>query len=149
MERAMIVQDMLNAKGGMVISMVPTDTLAEAAEVMYRNKIGAVVIADDTACLCGLIAERDIVQAFAQHGAGVHAFSVADVMSRDVIVCHPQDQMHALMEIMTKSRVRHIPVVQDGSVCGIVSIGDAVKHKLLAQEQEMDEMRHYVHTVGA
>ena len=98
---------------------------------MLRGKgIGALVISEDGVAVEGIISERDILRGLAEHGAGVLAMTVTDVMTKEVVTCDPGDNVRELMKVMTARRFRHLPVVEYGALCGIISMGDLVKSRL-------------------
>ncbi|MBI4608041.1 MAG: CBS domain-containing protein [Candidatus Rokubacteria bacterium] len=126
----MKVAAILKAKGASVSTTPPDTTLSTIAWELKSKGIGALVVSEDGTTILGLIAERDIVHALAEHGAKLSGLRVSQVMSRSVITCTPEDSVTTVMALMTRYRVRHIPVVEDGKLRGIVSIGDVVKHRL-------------------
>lgn len=140
----MNVRTILAAKGGEIVSIDPTADLSAAAKLMSTRRIGAVVIRGVSGRLLGILSERDIVRAVADHGAAALAFPVAQVMTRNVMTCGENDTVAALMEQMTAGKFRHIPVVSDGRLVGLVSIGDVVKQRVEEFERESEAMRDYI-----
>ncbi len=120
--------------------MHPAATLATVAQRLRLERIGALVVLDG-AKLAGIISERDVVHAFAAHRAETSEIKVADVMTRDVITCRPEDSLTRVLGVMTRHRVRHLPVLEGGRVTGLISIGDAVKHRLDELETEAAVLR--------
>jgi CBS domain-containing protein len=112
--------------------------------VLVSRNIGALVASDDGERVDGIISERDIVRALASRGSGLLSLSVAEVMTRGVITCDPTESVSELMAEMTNRRIRHLPVVQDGRLCGIVSIGDVVKNRLDEIEYEAKSLRSFI-----
>jgi CBS domain-containing protein len=126
----MTIARILTAKGRDVITTQPDRTLAEVAEVLVAKKIGAVVVVDDQGRIIGLLSERDIVRVLAEHGAAVFNDAVSVHMTTEVITTSEDESVYAAMEKMTNERSRHLPVVRDERLVGLVSIGDMVKHQL-------------------
>ena len=126
----MNVETILHNKGSTVATIRPGETVGSAVDALVSNNIGALVASDDGERVDGIISERDIVRALAQHGPGLLALTVAEVMTRPVVTCDPLSSVGELMAEMTNRRIRHFPVVRNGRLCGIVSIGDVVKNHL-------------------
>jgi CBS domain-containing protein len=135
------VEAILGAKGTAVETIRPEATVAEAVRRLDRLHMGALVVSTDGVHLDGLISERDVVHGLATQGPGLRQRRVADVMSRRVPVCARGDTITSVMQQMTRSRCRHVPVVEDGRLCGLVSIGDVVKHRLEELELESRVLR--------
>jgi CBS domain-containing protein len=140
----MNVETILRNKGNWVATIGPDATVAEAVDILNRERIGAIVVSDDGSGVEGLVSERDIVTALARFGEVLLACPVAKVMSRTVVTCDPGDSVGDLMAEMTKRRIRHFPVVADGRLCGIVSIGDLVKSRLDEVEFEASSLRSFI-----
>jgi CBS domain-containing protein len=140
----MNVETILHNKGRAVATIRPDDTVGAAIEVLVSRNIGALVASDDGERVDGIISERDIVRALASRGSGLLSLSVAEVMTRGVITCDPTESVSELMAEMTNRRIRHLPVVQDGRLCGIVSIGDVVKNRLDEIEYEAKSLRSFI-----
>jgi len=140
----MLVQTILNVKGADVVSMMPSETVAAAAAVLTRHRIGAVLVRDEIGALVGILSERDIVRGIAQEGAGVLTRTVTALATHEVISCDPEDDMDHVMGLMTRGRFRHLPVMRDGRLVGLVSIGDVVKHRLAEIEGESQALRQYI-----
>ncbi len=137
----MKIADILDTKGSTVHSVLPWLTVSEVVERLGRLEIGAVLVCDEHGTMQGIVSERDIVRALNRYGERVLEQRVADVMSRGGPVCTPDESLHDLMAAMTRSRHRHVPVVEGGRLCGIVSIGDVVKHRLEEMELEVNVLR--------
>src|SRR4030095_10627960 len=105
----------------------PGATIAAITRLLAQHRIGAVLVTDEQEQVVGIISERDIVSGLAAHGGGVMQMTVADLMTRDVLRCQPEDTIADIMGVMTARRVRHLPVIEDGRLAGLVSIGDVVK----------------------
>jgi CBS domain-containing protein len=142
----MIVKAILSAKGGDVISIDPTATLDTAVKTLTEHKIGALLVLGTDRRVIGILSERDIVRALAERGAGVLSEPLAQVMTRKVVTCSESDSVGVLMERMTTGKFRHLPVIEDERVIGVVSIGDVVKHRLQEIEQESAALRDYIQT---
>ncbi len=132
----MNVEQLLSDKGREVISVQPHRTLAEAVRVLSEKRIGAVVVMGADGALVGILSERDIIRALGAEGAAALDSAVSRVMTAKVVTCRAQTSVDELMEIMTTGRFRHVPVIENGRVIGIVSIGDVVKHRVAAIEAE-------------
>ncbi len=144
----MTVAHILTLKGRSVISAAPTETVQGVADLLSRNRIGAVLVRDKKGGLAGIVSERDIVKALAQDGAGALAKTAADIMTSKVRTCGPSDTEAALMSLMTEHRIRHLPVVEDGNLIGMISIGDVVKLRIESIERESAEMKSYIASAG-
>ena len=144
----MNVKAILAAKklGGDIISIEPTADLATAAKLLSKHRIGSVVILGAGERLVGILSERDIVRAVSEQGAGALALPVGQVMTRDVATCGEDDTVASIMERMTAGRFRHMPVVANGRLVGLISIGDVVKLRVEEIEGESEAMRDYIRT---
>ena len=144
----MNVKAILAAKklGGDIISIEPTADLATAAKLLSKHRIGSVVILGVGERLVGILSERDIVRALSEQGAGALALPVGQVMTRDVATCGEDDTVASIMERMTAGRFRHMPVVANGRLVGLISIGDVVKLRVEEIEAESEAMRDYIRT---
>ena len=140
----MIVKNILAAKQGDVVTIEPTANLAAAVKLLTERHIGAVVILGADHRVIGILSERDIVRALAEHGPTVLSEPVSQVMLRDVQACSEDDTIGDLMGRMTIGRFRHLPVVQQGKLIGIVSIGDVVKSRVEEIDQEAKTLREYI-----
>jgi CBS domain-containing protein len=142
----MTVSSILSQKGRSVITARAEQSLSEICELLAANKIGAVVLTDPDMRIEGIVSERDIVRAIAQEGPGVLSTPASGQMSRNVITANEIDTVDTVMARMTQGRFRHMPVVRDGKLIGVVSIGDVVKRKIEHVEQEAADIRSYIHT---
>jgi CBS domain-containing protein len=140
----MDVETILQNKGRAVATIRPDETVGAAVEALVSGNIGALVASQDGEAVDGIISERDIVHALARHGAALLAQTVAEVMTRSVVTCDPTESVAELMAEMTNRRIRHLPVVRDGRLCGIVSIGDVVKNRLDEIEYEARSLRSFI-----
>jgi len=140
----MNVEMILRNKGNWVATVRPDAALAEAVEILNRQRIGALIVSQDGEAVDGVLSERDIVIALAEYGEDLLSRPVDAVMSRNVVTCDPRDTVGQLMAEMTNRRVRHFPVVVDGRLRGIVSIGDLVKSRLDEVEFEASSLRSFI-----
>jgi CBS domain-containing protein len=135
-----MIQDILHRKGAEVFTIRATDTVQSAADRMREHGIAALVVkGGDT--IEGLISERDIVQAVSRHGERALALAVSHVVAHAMVTVAPSDSLKRAMSLMTNHHVRHLPVIADGKLVGIVSIGDVVKHRLEDLETETNVLR--------
>ena len=142
----MHVAKVLDRKGAEVATIRPTATVAEAIAELARLSIGALVVSKDDVVPAGIITERDVVRSLNIAGASILKRPVADLMTADVAVCSPSDMVDDIMGRMTDLRIRHLPVMADGALCGIVSIGDVVKARI---DELEDDHRHLVDYISA
>ena len=140
----MNVKTILAAKGDNVVTIEPTANLAAAAKLLSTHRIGAVVINGAGGRLAGILSERDIVRAVSDHGADALTLSVGQVMTRNVMTCGEDDSIADIMEKMTSGKFRHLPVLNNGKLVGVVSIGDVVKQRVGEIERETEEIREYI-----
>jgi len=140
----MNVETILRNKGRQVATIRADMSVTDAVDMLRRHGVGALVVSDDGARVDGMLSERDIVFALARHGADFLDFPVADVMTRTVVTCTPEDSVAELMAEMTNRRIRHFPVVRNDRLCGIVSIGDLVKSRLDEIEYEANSLREFI-----
>ena len=140
----MNVNSILRNKGNWVATISPDATAGEAVDILHRERIGALVVSSDGEGVEGLLSERDIVAALAEMGDGLLSCPIAQIMTRTVPTCEPEDSVGDLMAEMTNRRIRHFPVVSQGRLCGIVSIGDLVKSRLDEVEFEASSLRTFI-----
>jgi CBS domain-containing protein len=140
----MNVHTILRTKGKSVVTIHPDATVERAVAVLRLSGIGALVVSDDGETVVGILSERDIVEALGRLGGDLLAVSVAEVMTSPVVTCEPEDSVADLMAEMTNRRIRHFPVLDDGRLTGIVSIGDLVKNRLDEIEFEAHSMRSFI-----
>ena len=141
----MTVSGILAAKGHHVQSVEPEAKLSAAIKTLGERKIGALLVMDK-GHIEGILSERDIVRVLGERGAAVLDEPVSAVMTRKVISCKPSDTVSAIMEMMTLGKFRHLPVVHDGMVVGLISIGDIVKQRVQEYEREQEALRDYIKT---
>jgi CBS domain-containing protein len=137
----MDVDRILRSKGANVITIRSDATVAELVRGLRDARIGAMVVSDDGWHVDGIVSERDVVGGLAERGVGIMDERIADVMTRVVVTCSPHDTVKQVMSVMTLRHVRHLPVVEDGVLRGIVSIGDVVKFRLDEIQTEAGVLR--------
>jgi CBS domain-containing protein len=142
----MIVKNILAGKLGDVVTIEPTADLAVAVRLLTERHIGAVVVLGADHRVIGILSERDVVRALAERGATALSEPISQVMTRDVNTCSEDDTVEGLMGRMTDGRFRHMPVVQQGKLIGIVSIGDVVKSRVEEIDHEARTLRDYIQT---
>jgi CBS domain-containing protein len=142
----MTVKTILSVKGNDVFSIEPTATIEGAVAMLTRHRVGALLVLGPDRRVIGILSERDIVRALAERGASVLSEPLAAVMTRKVVTCSQSDTVGSLMERMTTGKFRHLPVIEQDQLVGIVSIGDVVKHRLHEMEQESAALRDYIQT---
>ena len=140
----MLVLNILRQKGNRVVTTRAAVPLLEAARILRKEKIGAMVVLDAGNELVGILSERDIVQALVDHDGDLSNTRVAEAMTERVVTCAPDATLDSVMRDMTKGRFRHLPVVQRGALIGIISIGDVVKNRVDELEFEASSLREYV-----
>lgn len=140
----MRVAQILKAKGHKVVTTRLDATIAELVRTLTLERIGAAVVTGDEGTVVGIISERDIVHGLSERGADLLNMRVEDLMTRAVVTCRPEQSLEDIMREMTSSRIRHLPVLQDGEMVGIVSIGDVVKNRLEELEKESGALRDYI-----
>ena len=141
----MTVRAILDSKGHHIQSVEPDTKLSAAIKILAERKIGAVLVMSK-AHIEGILSERDIVRVLGEHGAGVLDEPVGAVMTRKVVSCRSADTVAAIMEMMTLGKFRHLPVVEDEKVVGLISIGDVVKWRVGEYEMEQEARRDYIKT---
>ena len=142
----MTVNDILSHKGSQVITIEPTATVAAAVRMLVQQRIGALLVTGADRRIVGIISERDVVRVLDEKGAAVLGAPVAEVMTRKVVTCDHNATIAEIMERITSGRFRHVPVVENGRLAGIVSIGDVVKARLGELEHEQNALREYIRT---
>ncbi len=140
----MYVKNVLQYKGHQIISASPDNSLIEVTKTLRENKIGALLVCEGEGRMCGIISERDIIIAIAKHGGDILQSKVRDFMTEGVYTCSLEDDMKKVMEQMSGKRIRHLPVVEDGNVVGIISIGDVVKRRMAETKAESEAMMTYI-----
>ena len=140
----MLVSHILREKGRDIVAISPESTLYDAANVLTRNRIGALLVQDGRGGLAGILSERDIVRALAAAGSAALTRTVAEGMTEDVANCEETDTIAEIMETMTRCRFRHMPVVENNRVIGIISIGDVVKTRIAETVREAQALKEYI-----
>ena len=140
----MSVAAILRGKPDRLIGLEETRSIAEAAQLLARERIGALVIRNASGEMIGILSERDIVRSIAKDGATVIERPVSSVMTREVLCCEPEDSIADVMAMMTERRFRHLPVKDNGRLIGMVSIGDLVKQRVEEAEGEAAQLREYI-----
>lgn len=134
----MSILDILHHKGSQVVKVRSSDSVQTAVTLLAEQRIGALVVEDDWMHPAGIFSERDFVNAVAEHGANALTMTVESQMSAPIVSCRPADRVESAMATMTLAKIRHLPVIEDGKLLGIVSIGDLVKHRLDEKVLEAD-----------
>lgn len=137
----MKIADILDTKGRTVHAVLPWHTVAEVVDRLGRLGVGALLVCDENRAIRGIVSERDIVRALRKHGGGLLDMPVSEVMTHYVETCDPEETVAHAMARMTAGRYRHLPVVVDGRLVGMVSIGDLVKHRVREMELETGVLR--------
>ena len=142
----MTVKTILSRKGRDVVTIVPTANLSDAVKLLAARRIGAVVVTGADNRVAGILSERDIVRTLGERGPAALEDNVAAVMTRKVTTCTEADTIAVIMERMTEGKFRHLPVVDQGRLIGVISIGDVVKFRLEEIEGETNALREYIAT---
>jgi CBS domain-containing protein len=140
------IRSILNRKGTFVATVQTGASLLDASRLLREHGVGALVVSDDGERLDGILSERDLARALADHGERAGAVLVREAMTADVRTCSPHASVDELMVVMTDHRIRHLPVIDDdtGALVGIISIGDVVKHRVQELEQEAQTLHEYI-----
>lgn len=142
----MKVETILQRKGRDVVTISPDTTVAEAVSVVCKRRIGAVIVVGGDGGVQGIFSERDLIMGINDSGAEILRMPVRDVMTKEVHSCTRQNTVIEVMEMMTRRRIRHVPVIEAGTLIGLVSIGDAVMHRIAETEHEAEALRDYIAT---
>jgi len=142
----MTVKAILSRKGANVVTADPNASLGEAVKTLAAHRIGAIVVTGADRRIVGILSERDIVRVLAEKGPSALDAPIAEAMTRKVTTCAAGDTVSELMERMTEGKFRHLPVVEQGRLTGIISIGDIVKSRVQEMEQESNALRDYIRT---
>lgn len=140
----MNVASILRQKGRSVFTIAPNATIGSAVALLRRHGIGALVVSRDGEAIDGILSERDIVHALADHGGKALELDVTQIMSPHVVTCDEGDAVADLMGLMTQRRMRHLPVVENGKLAGMISIGDVVKNRIDEVVEEATSMREFI-----
>ena len=139
-----LVKHLLDAKGRNVISIAPDASVFDAIKVMADESIGSLVVLDENGTLAGIVTERDYARKVIVMGRSSKDTRVAEIMTTDVLTAASDHTVNACMEIMTERKIRHLPVVEDGRVIAMVSIGDLVQAIIADQKEEIEQLEHYI-----
>ena len=142
----MTVKAIIDLKGGTVVTTESTVNLAAAAKLLAERRIGALVVVGADRRISGILSERDIMRVLSERGAAALEEQVGQVMTRKVVTCSCEETIRSVMERMTAGKFRHLPVVEQGELVGIVSIGDVVKYRIEEIEHESEALRDYIQT---
>ncbi|MGD0881004.1 MAG: CBS domain-containing protein [Acidimicrobiales bacterium] len=140
----MLVSAILDAKGAGVATIPRSATVGTAVGELVRHRVGALVVSPGDGSIDGIVSERDVVHRLSQIREDLLSEPVSSIMSTDVVVCSPADTVDSLMALMTERRIRHVPVMEDDRLCGIVSIGDVVKSRMGELEKDRNELMEYI-----
>jgi len=140
----MLIASILRAKDDFVATIEPDRTVADLLDLLEHHNVGALVVSADGRAIVGIVSERDVARHLSREGAELLARPVSTIMTQHVRTCTSNDGVEELMRIMTQERIRHVPVVDDGTLVGIVSIGDVVKNRVDELEGERDDLINYI-----
>jgi CBS domain-containing protein len=140
----MLLSQILREKGDLVFTASPSETIAAAAALLHTRRVGALILVDEEGSVAGIVSERDVVRAVAEFGERALTKPVSICMTSDVIFAQPTETVNDLLSRMTDRRIRHLPVIKDGRLIGIVSIGDLVKSKIDEIESEAATLKNYI-----
>ena len=140
----MKAKDILAEKGTRVVTIHKDNLLVDVLSQFFANRIGSLVVVDKNDKILGIVAPNDVLKAVHTNPDNITAMKVSEIMSEDVIVGMADDDVDKLMAVMTKNRIRHIPIIEDGKLGGLVSIGDAVKAQLTVQDVEIRHLKEFI-----
>ena len=140
------VETVLKTKGREVLTVGPDQSVTEAVDLIHTKRIGAVIVTGEDGAVLGIFSERDLIRGVAETGPSVVNQPVSTLMTELVHVCSPGNTMTEVMGMMTRRRIRHLPVLDDGELVGIISIGDAVKARIAETEMEAETLKEYIAT---
>ena len=140
----MRIADLLRHKGSDVATVPPGVSVAGLLEDLARHNVGAMVVCDEAGSVVGIVSERDVVRKLHERGAELLRAPVSEIMTSSVVTCEPTESVNSLASIMTERRIRHMPVVSDGKLVGIVSIGDVVKSRIQQLESDREQLESYI-----
>jgi CBS domain-containing protein len=140
---SVLISQILKGKGDLVFTASPAETVGAVAALLHTRRVGAMIVVEGEAVV-GIVSERDIVRVVAEDGAAALGRAISHCMTRDVVFATPAETVDSLLARMTDRKIRHLPVIKDGRLAGIVSIGDLVKHKISEVEAEADGLKAYI-----
>ncbi|HEY2062855.1 CBS domain-containing protein [Amycolatopsis sp. NBC_01480] len=140
----MRIEDLLRGKGTAVATVAPGTTVTELLAGLAKHNVGAMVVTAEDGGIAGIVSERDVVRRLNDHGPSILDGPVADIMTKLVASCGPQDSVDQLSVLMTERRIRHVPVLVEGKLAGIVSIGDVVKSRMEQLEKSQEQLEAYI-----
>ena len=140
----MKLAELIKGKQNDIVRIRANSKIADAANMMTSNKIGALLVEDDGGGIVGILSERDIVRGMGPHGADLKDVAVSELMTKDLIRCSSADSVNEAMAMMTDRRIRHLPVFDDDELAGIISIGDLVKCRIMEVQGEAEALRQYI-----
>lgn len=140
----MRIQDVLRRKGTDVATIQPAASVRDLLAELHSHQVGALVVSSDERTVEGIVSERDVVRRLHEQGLELLDVEVQTIMTADVHTCGPDDTLHDIMRVMTERRVRHIPVLVDQELAGLVSIGDIVRHRIEELEEERSQLEQYI-----
>ena len=143
----LVTQMFKQKKARRIVTIGPETVVAEAAKILKEEHIGALMVTGDDGALTGIISERDIVRAIPEYGKEFLDLAVGRLMTHSVVTCGPEGRVHQIMKIMTAKHFRHMPVLEDGKLIGMISIGDVVKSRVDELEDEEAHMRNFIAVV--
>ncbi len=144
----MTIATVLRTKGNTIVSVQPGTPLPELASTIASRRIGAVLVLDEHGHLAGIVSERDVVKALANKGVDVHKMTAGDIMTRSVTTVTPQTTINEAMELMDRGYFRHLPVLNDGVLIGIISVRDVVRARIERHVEENESLHTYIHSRG-
>jgi len=142
----MTVAHIIKEKGNRIVSVEQGDSIMSACKTLAQQKVGCVLVMDESGALAGVLSERDVARNLPHYGPALVDMPVLTIMTANVITCDYHDSIARVMELMTSKRIRHLPVMDDGNLCGMVSIGDVVKQKIAQAEAEAESLKEYIAT---
>ena len=141
----MLISDVIRSKGDLVVTIAPDQTVRTLVDMLDEHRIGALVVSTDGKTIDGIVSERDVVRRLHRDGADVLGQLVSDIMTAEVKTATPEDNLEHIARVMTDARVRHLPVVSEGALVAIISIGDVVKNRIDELQVERDQLVDYIH----
>jgi CBS domain-containing protein len=140
----MKVTDVLKSKGSQVVTIKPTETIGTLSRQLQQHRVGAIVVSHNGIAIDGIISERDVAYSLAERRGELHLLQVSALMTKQVVTCSPSDTLQEVSLVMTKKRIRHLPVKDNGQLVGIISMRDVVEYRLNAMERRSAALQAYV-----